>query len=77
MHKNHLLGCAVGVGAAIVLLRLTGGSLGAAGVLVAALACPLMMLVMMKMMMGTNASSSSTPAEQPEVTAAPHDTPIR
>lgn len=51
MHKSHLLGCAIGITAAIVLLGLSGGSVGAVGVLVAALACPLVMLLMMKTMM--------------------------
>ena len=74
MHKNHLLGCAVGITAAIVLLRLTGGSLGAAGVLVAALAFPVMMLVMMKMMAGEQERRpQDTAATDPEAAPARDD----
>ena len=55
MHKSHLTGCVVGILLALAVVRLTGGSAGGLGVLVAALICPVMMLVMMRSMMGGHA----------------------
>lgn len=47
MHKSHLVGCAIGIALALVVVGLSGGSAGSLGVLVAALACPLAMVVAM------------------------------
>jgi hypothetical protein len=44
MHKNHLVGCGVGLVIAFAVVALSGGSAGSLGVLAAALACPLAMV---------------------------------
>lgn len=52
MHGSHLGICVVGIAAAVGLVVLTGGSAGGAGLLVAALACPLAMVIAMRVLMG-------------------------
>lgn len=44
MHKNHLVGCGVGLVIAFAVVALSGGSAGSLGVLAAALTCPLAMV---------------------------------
>ena len=51
MHKNHLVGCGVGIAIALVLVALSGGTVGSLGVLVAALLCPVTMIVAMRFLM--------------------------
>lgn len=52
MHKNHLVGCGVGIAIALVLVAFSGGSAGSLGVLVAALVCPIVMVGAMWLLMG-------------------------
>ena len=59
MHKNHLVGCGVGIALALVLVTLSGGSAGSLGVLVAALICPLAMVAAMWFLTGRPTSPTS------------------
>lgn len=52
MHRSHLVGCGVGIAIALVLVALSGGTVGSLGVLVAALLCPVTMVVAMRFLMG-------------------------
>ena len=52
MHKNHLVGCGVGIAIALVLVAFSGGSAGSLGVLFAALVCPVVMVGAMWLLMG-------------------------
>jgi len=53
LHYGH---CLVGVGVALVLLVSLGVKVSTLGLLVVALACPVMMFVMMRTMMGNQSS---------------------
>lgn len=44
MHKNHIVGCGVGIAIAMAVVVLSGGSAGSLGVLAAALLCPVAMV---------------------------------
>jgi len=59
MHRAHLLGCLVGVGAAVVLLLAWGVDSRTLGVLALALACPAGMLVMMRLMANDSAKRAA------------------
>jgi hypothetical protein len=54
MHKNHLVGCGVGIALALIVVVLSGGSGGSLGVLVAALVCPVVMIGAMWLLMGND-----------------------
>ncbi|WP_370328479.1 hypothetical protein [Euzebya sp.] len=43
MHKNHLIGCGVGIAIALAVVALSGGAAGSIGVLAAVLICPIVM----------------------------------
>ena len=58
MHKNHLVGCGVGIAIALVLVAFSGGSAGSLGVLVAALVCPIVMVGAMWLLMGGSQRST-------------------
>jgi TRAP-type C4-dicarboxylate transport system permease large subunit len=54
MHRQHLVGCGIGIAIALVVVVLSGGSGGSIGVLFAALICPVVMLGAMWFLMGNN-----------------------
>ena len=66
LRPEHLIGCAVGVAIAIVVVVLSGGSAGAFGVLIAAVVCPLLMVAAIWFMAG---SLPSRPREDSTVGA--------
>lgn len=59
MHKGHLGGCVVAIGAALALFAVTGGSVGGLGLLLAVLICPLTMGAAMWFLMGSPRRSST------------------
>lgn len=65
MHKNHLVGCGVGIAIALVLVAFSGGSAGSLGVLVAALICPIVMVGAMWLLMGGPQRSAEHEAPPP------------
>lgn len=71
MHKNHLIGCGIGILLALVVVALSGGNAGSLGVLAAVLVCPVVMLGAMWFLAssfqsgpshGTDADAESTEA---------------
>lgn len=70
MHKNHLVGCAVGIALALVVVALSGGSAGGLGILVAALICPIAMTAAMYFFMGGNQKNHPTETNLDEPTKA-------
>lgn len=73
MHKNHLVGCGVGLALALVLVAFSGGSAGSLGVLAAALLCPVVMVGAMWLLMG----AAEHPREPHDVQVAPRDSSRR
>ena len=65
MHKNHLVGCGVGVVLALALVTLTGGSAGSLGVLAVALICPIAMVAGMYFLMGRAPADRDSHHEEP------------
>jgi hypothetical protein len=64
MHKGHLVGCAVAIGLALVLLVTTGGSIGGLGVLLAVLICPITMGAVMWFLMGSQRREATPHAHE-------------
>jgi hypothetical protein len=65
MHKNHLVGCGVGVVLALALVTFTGGSAGSLGVLAVALICPIAMVAAMYFLMGHAPADRNVDHEEP------------
>ena len=70
MHKNHLVGCGVGIALALILVAFSGGSAGSLGVLLAALICPVVMVGAMWLLMGSADRGSHRPTD---LDVRPHD----
>lgn len=70
MHKNHLVGCGVGIALALILVAFSGGSAGSLGVLLAALICPVVMVGAMWLLMGSGDRGSHQPHS---LDVGPHD----
>ena len=70
MHKNHLVGCGVGIALALILVAFSGGSAGSLGVLLAALICPVVMVGAMWLLMG---SADRGSRHSRDLDVRPHD----
>jgi hypothetical protein len=57
MHRNHFVGCGVGIALALAVVALSGGSAGSLGVLLAVLICPIAMVGAMWFLTGRPSSS--------------------
>lgn len=66
MNKFHFGHCVIGVALAVVLLAALGVSASSLGILLVALACPLMMLVMMRSMMDAGGDDSPAGLDEPD-----------
>ncbi len=75
MHKGHLGFCLIGIVVALTYLVLSGGSPGGAGLLVAALACPLAMVIAMRFLMGANTTDRSPGHDAAHVPSADGEVP--
>jgi hypothetical protein len=68
---NHLVGCGIGLALALVIVSLAGGSVGALGVLIAALICPLVLLAALHILSRGGHHAGRRASEQEDTPAAP------